>query len=257
MKKSVLYFLFLIIVLVISCNNVSARSCTYNFPNNLSIRYDTAGRTITYYYKGDKIEGSTNSSVYGNDAASFSANEGTRTAIFNSAENGTCIDIYNRHLTRENLSCFNENCFTYSQNESNNSTAISGIYNLAYENETYEQAGVFNDFCDVDENPGVMRAFKMGGIVIYILKIVIPLLLIVMGSVDIFQAVISSDDKQLNKSIGLFVKRIIAGVAIFFIPTIVNYLFSLVDSEATTEYKTCYNCLLDVSTCPEIPKVGE
>ena len=257
MKKTLLYFIFLSFTFIVANNTVLANSCLYEFPNNWSVRYDATGRRITYYYNQRRIGGSTNSSTYGNDAAKFSVNERTRNAIFNSANDGVCIDIYNTHLTSENFTCSSENCFNYSLNESNNSTVISGRLNYNYANDTYEGAGIFNEFCDVEENPGVVRAFKVGGYIIYILKIVIPILLIVMGSVDIFQAVIANDDKQLNKSIGLFAKRMIAGVVIFFIPTLVNYLFSLIDSEVTTKYETCYSCLLDVSSCPEIPRVGE
>ncbi len=115
---------------------------------------------------------------------------------------------------------------------------------------------VLKGVCDVNSENNVLRAFKMGGVAINILKILIPILLIILGSIDFAQAVISSDEKQISKSTMKLVQRVIAGVAIFFAPMLVNYIFDLVDSNATNRYKTCYDCLLDVSSCPEIPKVG-
>ena len=115
---------------------------------------------------------------------------------------------------------------------------------------------VLKDFCNVDKNPELMRTFKGAGYILYALKIIIPILLIILGSIDIFQAVISQDEKQLSKSIMKLVQRVIAGVIIFFIPTIINYVFDMVDTNATSRYQGCYECLLDYHNCPEIPKIG-
>ena len=116
--------------------------------------------------------------------------------------------------------------------------------------------GFISEMCDVNENPGVMRAFKAGGYALYILKIVIPIILIIMGMVDLFQAVIGNDDKDVSKSVMKLIYRVIAGVAIFIIPTVINYVFNLVDNNPTSNFKACYECLLDASKCPVIPKVG-
>lgn len=116
--------------------------------------------------------------------------------------------------------------------------------------------GFISKMCDVNENPGVMRAFKAGGYALYILKIVIPIILIIMGVVDLFQAVIGNDDKDVTKSVTKLIYRVIAGVVIFIIPTVINYVFNLVDNNPTSNFKECYECLLDASKCPVIPKVG-
>lgn len=49
-------------------------------------------------------------------------------------------------------------------------------------------------------------------------------------------------------------KRAIAGLLIFFIPTIVNYCFqTLVEVVDASEYQACSTCLLDFNNC-EIPE---
>lgn len=61
----------------------------------------------------------------------------------------------------------------------------------------------------------------------------IPIALILMGSVDLGKAVLSSDDKEIKQATSKLIKRAIAAVAIFFIVVIVNLVMGLVgDSDA-------------------------
>jgi hypothetical protein len=61
----------------------------------------------------------------------------------------------------------------------------------------------------------------------YYIKFAVPILLIVFGTVDFSQAVIAGDDKGVQQALNRFIKRIIAGIAIFFLPYVVNLLLSL------------------------------
>ena len=53
----------------------------------------------------------------------------------------------------------------------------------------------------------------------------IPILLIVMGSIDLGKAVLASDDKEIKGATSKLIKRAIAAVAVFFIPMLVNLIF--------------------------------
>lgn len=87
------------------------------------------------------------------------------------------------------------------------------------------------------------------GWVVVILKIVIPLILIVLGMIDLGKAVVSSDEKAINKSVTTLVKRFIAAIVIFFIPTIVSALFNAVVGINITadDFNLCVQCVTDVS----------
>lgn len=63
-----------------------------------------------------------------------------------------------------------------------------------------------------------------------IIQIGIPILLIIMGSIDLGKAVLSSDDKEIKGASGRLIKRIIYAVAIFFVVTIVSLVFSALGS---------------------------
>ncbi len=110
---------------------------------------------------------------------------------------------------------------------------------------------LLGDFCVETSN-----LWQILGYVVLILKIVIPLILIVLGMVDLGKAVVSSDEKAINKSVSTLIKRFVAAVVVFFIPTIVSALFSAVklitvDKNANTGYNVCLQCVVDVngSTC--------
>jgi hypothetical protein len=80
-----------------------------------------------------------------------------------------------------------------------------------------------------------------------IIQIGIPILLIVFGSIDLGKAVMANDDKEIKTATGKLIKRIIAGVVIFFIPFLVNLVMSIVagnsDGEAVnaTDFVDCWN----------------
>lgn len=59
------------------------------------------------------------------------------------------------------------------------------------------------------------------------IRIFVPILLIILGAVDFGTAVVSQDQDALKKSGSKFVKRCIAAVAIFFVPTVVKLLLGL------------------------------
>ena len=83
------------------------------------------------------------------------------------------------------------------------------------------------------------------GMFLLVFKIVIPVLLIVFGMIDLGKAVISSDDKAVSKAAKSLLNRVIAGICIFFVPTIVSILFKMVGSfgEVKDQFDICANCI--------------
>lgn len=89
------------------------------------------------------------------------------------------------------------------------------------------------------------------GWVVMVFKIVIPLLLIIFGMVDLGKAVISSDDKAISKAVGQLIRRFIAAVVVFFIPTIVSALFGvigIIDDENKNDYQVCVQCVTNMDS---------
>lgn len=78
-----------------------------------------------------------------------------------------------------------------------------------------------------------------------IIQIAIPILLIIMGSLDLMKAVMAGKEDEIKKAQGTFVKRAIAAVIAFFIPLIVSIVMGLIvvgetDTGESVNYKTCW-----------------
>ena len=111
-----------------------------------------------------------------------------------------------------------------------------------------------NNTISIDETEycgKLKEPLKFVGRILQIVKIVIPLLIIAFGIIDLFHAIVGSKDDELKKSIRSLVLRCIAGVVIFFLPTIISIIFSLIDSWANIEgeFNACQKCVLNVREC--------
>lgn len=90
----------------------------------------------------------------------------------------------------------------------------------------------------------VIRFIKRG--IFPIIQIGVPIILIIMGAIDLGKAVLSSDDKEIKGATSKLIKRCIAAVAVFFVVTIVTLLMGLFTSsgsgvEGTGDWKTCWD----------------
>lgn len=80
-------------------------------------------------------------------------------------------------------------------------------------------------------------------VVINTLQIFVPIILIIMGTVDLIRAMMSNDDKGHKDSISKFIKRVLAAVLMFFIVTIVNVvmnMFTDTDVGKQNDWEACW-----------------
>lgn len=61
-----------------------------------------------------------------------------------------------------------------------------------------------------------------------IIKIFVPLLIIIMGSIDFAKAVMSQKDDDIKKSQTNFIQKLIAGVAVFFVMIFISWVFKII-----------------------------
>jgi len=88
--------------------------------------------------------------------------------------------------------------------------------------------------------------WKLIGQILFIFKIAVPLLIIIFGAIDLGKAVVASKDDEIKKAAKSLMFRALAGIFIFFIPTLVGFIFTLVDGWSTEyegEYKVCAACI--------------
>lgn len=107
-------------------------------------------------------------------------------------------------------------------------------------------------FCD---EKGVLKTLKIVNVVITVAKILVPILLIIYGSIDYGKAALAENHDALEKTTQAFIKKIIVAVAIFLIPTIVNSIISF--SQSSTDktdaksgpFTKCAMCFAGDKSC--------
>ena len=100
----------------------------------------------------------------------------------------------------------------------------------------YLLAGTTKYFCTETAN-----VWQVVGWIMLVFKIIIPLLLIIFGMLDLGKAVTSNKEDEIKKATGSLMRRAIAAVVIFFIPTLVGVIMNLVDGG--NNYKPCAKCI--------------
>lgn len=81
-------------------------------------------------------------------------------------------------------------------------------------------------------------------LVVTILKIAIPIIIVIFGILDLAKAVMANEEKEMKTAQKTLIKRIVYGVVIFFVFTLVQFVFSKLDSNNSGEY-SCMNCFIN------------
>lgn len=106
---------------------------------------------------------------------------------------------------------------------------------------------------------GVKLALRIVGYAIFAVKIIVPIVLIVYGTIDVSKAVINGAD-SLQKNLVQFAKRSIAAILVFMASGIINGIFNLIidgyEDSTGREYQMCFTCLFNPNDC-EVTRYGE
>ena len=104
-------------------------------------------------------------------------------------------------------------------------------------------------FLIADACGGIAPIAKVVYRILTIFWIVIPIGLIVFGTIDLGKAVIASDEKEVKAAQKRLISRFIYAALVFFVPVIVIALMNLVADSGSgnqgmaNEWKSCWNAL--------------
>lgn len=108
--------------------------------------------------------------------------------------------------------------------------------------------GAMDSFCTT-----MSGMLKIVGIVLWIFKVAIPLIIVIFGMVDLGKAAAASKDDEIKKALKQLGYRLAAGILIFFIPSIIMWIFGLVTEYNNimdeTQFDVCKTCILEPSNC--------
>ena len=94
----------------------------------------------------------------------------------------------------------------------------------------------------------IRKTLRFFGNLLMIAKFMVPLIIIGFATIDLYKALVDKDEKSLNKKLRMVGIRILTGLIVFFMPTIVSAFLGL--SEKTSvkndeQYKICAECILE------------
>lgn len=105
-----------------------------------------------------------------------------------------------------------------------------------------------NGFCTE-----VKDIMKVVGFVLFVFKIIIPLIIVVMGAFDLGKAVTSGKEDDIKKQTKTLGVRIIAGIIIFIMPSIILWIFDFAtnfdEAKGNMDFEVCQSCLLTPYKC--------
>lgn len=91
-----------------------------------------------------------------------------------------------------------------------------------------------NDIC----TEGMGQIIAIVGFVLRIIQWVVPIILIILGTIDLVKAVIAGKEEEIKNNQKTLIKRVIAAVIVFLIPLIVGVITGLL---GTNDWKDCWN----------------
>lgn len=131
----------------------------------------------------------------------------------------------------------------YARNQAGKATKNEGSYeNFNDLKMTYAECG------DLDRIPVKVPAFTNS--VFTLVKVFIPIILIVLGMIDFARAVVSGQEDRMNEATKRFVRRIVAGLLVFFVLAFTQFLVKVADPDEKNDMLTCMKCfIVDDKNC--------
>lgn len=93
--------------------------------------------------------------------------------------------------------------------------------------------------------------------IIKVIQFGIPVVLIILGMIDLGKAVMSNDEKEMKGAQGKLIKRVIYAIVIFLLVAIVKLVFGMLSTANNTDknnkvgYTNCIDCFVNynAATC--------
>lgn len=78
-----------------------------------------------------------------------------------------------------------------------------------------------------------------------VIQIAIPVILVLMGTLDLFKGITAGKEDEIKKGQQMFIKRLIVGAVIFFVVIIVKFFISVIADTNQTNIVDCIDCFID------------
>ena len=113
-------------------------------------------------------------------------------------------------------------------------------------------ADTYNNYSEAFESCGAGYIEKIPAIIpkivsiaYTILQIAVPVVLVIMGSLDLFRGITAQKEDEIKKGQQMFVKRLISAALVFFVFVIVKVIISFVADSSNTSIIECAQCFIE------------
>ncbi|NMA50657.1 MAG: MBL fold metallo-hydrolase [Mollicutes bacterium] len=112
---------------------------------------------------------------------------------------------------------------------------------------------VYSDSFVMCHDNGIIKSLKIIAVIIYIIKVLIPSFLIVTGMKSLITSMLSNDN-NLKDELKKFIKKVVIGVFIFFVPTMIYAFIETfeVHDKSKEMFTDCSLCLASVNYCDNL-----
>jgi hypothetical protein len=87
---------------------------------------------------------------------------------------------------------------------------------------------------------GVSSLVYYGVYIVKVIQIIVPIALIIWGSIDLLRSIISGDEKKISAARKPFIQRLLSAVLVFLLPWLVSMVIGFASDDANTDWKTCW-----------------
>ncbi len=94
------------------------------------------------------------------------------------------------------------------------------------------------------------KLFIFFGYIINIAKILVPIIIVIYGSIDLIKAVVAKNEEKIKEGYIVLFKRLGIGITIFFVPSIIYFIISLTPIDRSNS-KLCFECMDNPKKCIE------
>lgn len=93
-------------------------------------------------------------------------------------------------------------------------------------------------------NPISQKIPEITSWIVTIIQVLIPVILVIMGSIDFVKAIISQKDDEMKQKQQVFIKRLITSILIFFIVAITKIIVGVFSNANKTSISNCIDCFI-------------
>ena len=95
---------------------------------------------------------------------------------------------------------------------------------------------MLKDFC---RTSGGLRAMLLLNIVVRLIFVIVPLVIIVTSIISLVNVIKGNSQDELGKFIWTFIRKVVAGIIVFLIPTMITFFFTNLTNENFYDLKVC------------------